>query len=59
MFRTWCIFAAAAETPAEAAKADEGEINILFSMENPEIVLVEDAMDPDTHALILEVRYCS
>ena len=38
------------------------DINVLFSMDNPEVILVEDSMNPNTNALMLNVNimymYC-
>ena len=36
----------------------KGELTVLFTIDYPEILLVEDSMNPDTNALIFEVA-CS
>ena len=34
----------------------KGDLNIVFTMDYPEILLVEDSMNPDTNALMFEVN---
>ncbi|ESO95114.1 hypothetical protein LOTGIDRAFT_160876 [Lottia gigantea] len=34
----------------------EGEMNIVFTMERPEIILIEDQLNPDTTSLILDTE---
>ena len=41
--------------PSDSSTPPAGDISILLTVEKPEIVLVEDAMNMDTNALILEV----
>ena len=34
----------------------KGELTVLFTIDYPEILLVEDSMNPDTNALMFEVN---
>ena len=43
------------EAEAAPAPAPETEMNITLIVEKPEIILVEDPMNPETQALILQV----
>ena len=46
----------APEPKPTVAKKTGVQINVLFTMDNPEIILVEDSMNPNTNALMLEVK---
>ncbi|KAK6178554.1 hypothetical protein SNE40_013319 [Patella caerulea] len=42
--------------PAEPAPPPVGEMNIIFTIERPEIILLEDQLDPNTNVLVLDTE---
>ena len=42
-------------TPAKTSPPPTSEMTIFLSMEQPEIILIEDQMDPSSNSLLLSV----